>query len=101
PAFVETGLNVVDVDDVAQGHLLALARGRVGQRYILGGENLMLRELLGEIARLAGRRAPRVRLPVAPLIPLAHGAEALAGPSRRRATRARRGTVAGRCRRAS
>ncbi|WP_036167678.1 hopanoid-associated sugar epimerase [Massilia sp. 9096] len=78
PAFVETGLNVVDVDDVARGHLLALARGRVGQRYILGGENLMLRELLGEIAQLAGRRAPRVRLPVAPLIPLAHVAQALA-----------------------
>lgn len=78
PAFVETGLNVVDVDDVAQGHLLALARGRVGQRYILGGENLMLRELLGEIAGLVGRRAPRVRLPVAPLIPLAHAAEGLA-----------------------
>ncbi|MGJ7917812.1 hopanoid-associated sugar epimerase [Massilia sp. LXY-6] len=78
PAFVETGLNVVDVDDVAQGHLLALARGRVGQRYILGGENLMLRDLLGEIAGLVGRRAPRVRLPVAPLIPLAHAAEGLA-----------------------
>jgi dihydroflavonol-4-reductase len=78
PAFVETGLNVVDVDDVAQGHLLALARGRIGQRYILGGENLMLRDLLAEIALLSGRRAPRVRLPVAPLMPLAHGAEALA-----------------------
>jgi len=78
PAFVETGLNVVDVDDVAQGHLLALARGRIGERYILGGENLMLRELLGEIATLAGRRAPRVQLPVGPLIPLAHAAEAMA-----------------------
>jgi dihydroflavonol-4-reductase len=78
PAFVETGLNVVDVDDVAQGHLLALARGRIGERYILGGENLMLRALLGEIAALTGRRAPRVRLPVVPLIPLAYGAQALA-----------------------
>ena len=78
PAFVETGLNVVDVEDVAQGHLLALARGRLGERYILGGDNLMLRELLGEIAGLAGRRAPRLRLPVAPLVPLAHAAEALA-----------------------
>lgn len=78
PAFVETGLNVVDVEDVAQGHLLALARGRVGERYILGGENLMLRELLGEIAALAGRKPPRVRLPVAPLMPLAYGAEAMA-----------------------
>jgi dihydroflavonol-4-reductase len=78
PAYVETGLNVVDVADVAEGHLLALAQGRVGERYILGGENLMLRELLGEIALLAGRRAPRLRLPVAPLIPLAHAAEAMA-----------------------
>jgi dihydroflavonol-4-reductase len=78
PAFVQTGLNVVDVDDVARGHLLALAHGRIGERYILGGENLMLAELLGQIARLTGRRAPRLRLPVAPLVPLAQAAEALA-----------------------
>jgi dihydroflavonol-4-reductase len=78
PAYVETGLNVVDVEDVAWGHLLALEKGRVGERYILGGDNLMLRVLLGEIADLAGQRAPRVRLPVAPLVPLAHAAEALA-----------------------
>ena len=78
PAWVETGLNVFDVDDVGEGRLLALARGRIGERYILGGDNLMLRELLGEIAALAGQRAPRVRLPVAPLIPLAHAAEAMA-----------------------
>ncbi|MBW8901151.1 MAG: NAD-dependent epimerase/dehydratase family protein [Massilia sp.] len=78
PAFVETGLNVVGVDDVARGHLLALAHGQVGRRYILGGENLMLCDLLGEIAALAGRRAPRVRLPVAPLVPLAHAAQGLA-----------------------
>ena len=83
PAYVETGLNVVDVDDVAQGHLLALAHGRIGERYILGGENLMLCELLGEIAGLTHRRAPRVKLPVAPLIPLAHAAEALARVSGR------------------
>lgn len=78
PAYVETGLNLVDVEDVAKGHLLALERGQVGERYILGGENVMLRELLGEIAELSGRRAPRLRLPVAPLVPLAHAAEALA-----------------------
>ena len=78
PAFVETGLNVVDVEDVARGHLLALTRGRVGERYILGGQNVMLRVLLGEIAQLVGRRPPRVRLPAAPLVPLAHAAEALA-----------------------
>jgi dihydroflavonol-4-reductase len=78
PAFVDTGLNVVDVEDVARGHLLALERGRPGERYILGGQNLMLRELLAEIAQLAGRTAPRLRLPVAPLVPLAHAAELLA-----------------------
>jgi dihydroflavonol-4-reductase len=78
PAFVETGLNVVDVEDVARGHVLALTRGRVGERYILGGQNVMLRELLGEIAQLVGRRPPRVRLPAAPLVPLAHAAEAVA-----------------------
>jgi dihydroflavonol-4-reductase len=78
PAFVDTGLNVVGVDDVAAGHVLALERGRVGQRYILGGDNLSLQALLAEIASLTGRRAPRVRLPVAPLYPLARAAEALA-----------------------
>lgn len=83
PAYVETGLNVVDVDDVAEGHLLALEKGRIGERYILGGENLMLRDLLGEIATLAGRRAPRLCLPVAPLIPLAHAFEAMARRSGR------------------
>ena len=69
---------MVEVEDVAWGHVLALAHGRVGERYILGGDNLMLRELLAEIARRTGRRAPRVRLPVAPLVPLAHACEALA-----------------------
>ena len=78
PAFVETGLNVVDVEDVARGHVLALTRGRVGERYILGGQNVMLRELLGEIAQLVGRSPPRVRLPAGPLVPLAHAAEAVA-----------------------
>jgi dihydroflavonol-4-reductase len=78
PAFVDTGLNVVGVDDVAIGHVLALEHGRLGERYILGGENLSLQQLLAEIAGLTGRRAPRVRLPVAPLYPLAHMAEALA-----------------------
>jgi dihydroflavonol-4-reductase len=78
PAYVETGLNVVDVEDVARGHLLALARGRVGERYILGGQNVMLCELLGDIAQLAERAPPRLRLPAAPLMPLAHAAEAVA-----------------------
>lgn len=78
PAFVDTGLNFAHVDDIAEGHLLAYERGVVGERYILGGQNLSLRDLLAEIARLTGRRAPRIRLPRAPLYPLAMVAEAVA-----------------------
>jgi len=78
PAYVDTGLNIVHVDDVAAGHLLALQRGRSGQSYILGGEDLTLREILGEIARLVGRAPPRIRLPAAPLVPLAFIAERVA-----------------------
>jgi dihydroflavonol-4-reductase len=77
PAFVETGLNLVHVDDVAAGHLAALARGTIGERYILGGENVYLRDMLAEIARVVGRKPPRVRLPIAPLYPLAVVAEGL------------------------
>ncbi len=78
PAFVDTGLNVVHVDDVAEGHLLAFERGRVGERYILGGENMTLRDILGEVARLAGRRPPRFRLPHGLVLPIAYCAEAIA-----------------------
>ena len=78
PAFVDTGLNLVNVEDVAQGHLLALERGRIGERYILGGDNLTLQHLLGEIATLTGRKAPSVKLPLGPLYPLAYAAEAVA-----------------------
>ncbi len=78
PAYVDTGLNVVHVDDVAEGHMLALERGRIGERYILGGENLHLRELLGLIAEAAGRAAPRIRLPNRLLWPLALGMEGVA-----------------------
>ncbi|MEK4033276.1 hopanoid-associated sugar epimerase [Methylocystis sp. IM3] len=72
PAYVETGLNIVHVDDVAAGHLAAMERGAIGERYILGGENLTLCELLTEIACLTGRAPPRFRLPPGPLMPLAH-----------------------------
>jgi dihydroflavonol-4-reductase len=75
PAFVDTGLNLVHVDDVAEGHLLALDRGRVGERYILGGQDVGLRELLAAIAELAGRRAPQLSLPIRPLYPLAKVSE--------------------------
>ena len=63
PAYVDTGLNLIDVRDVAAGHLLAAERGRPGERYILAHANLTLAELLGMLARIAGRAAPRVRLP--------------------------------------
>jgi dihydroflavonol-4-reductase len=78
PAYVDTGLNIVHVDDVAAGHLLALQRGRSGDSYILGGEDLTLREILTQIARLVGRSPPRIRLPAAPLLPLAYIAERVA-----------------------
>jgi len=63
PAYVDTGLNLVDVRDVADGHLLAAERGRIGDRYILGHRNLSLREILGMLAALTGRPAPRLRVP--------------------------------------
>lgn len=78
PAYVETGLNVVHVDDVARGHILALQHGRIGERYILGGENMTLGEMLAQIAGLAGRKAPRVKLARALIFPLAYVAEAAA-----------------------
>ncbi|MDA8050626.1 MAG: NAD-dependent epimerase/dehydratase family protein [Rhodospirillales bacterium] len=78
PAYVDTGLNVVHVEDVAAGHLAAAERGRIGESYILGGENLSLGALLTLIAEMAGRRPPRLRLPITPLIPLALVAEGLA-----------------------
>jgi dihydroflavonol-4-reductase len=78
PAFVDTGLNLVHVDDVAAGHLLALDKGRIGENYILGGEDVSLETMLADIAGMAGRRAPKIKLPRAPLFPLAWGAEALA-----------------------
>jgi dihydroflavonol-4-reductase len=78
PAYVDTGLNIVHVDDVAAGHLLAFERGKPGERYILGGEDMTLREILGQIAGLVGRTPPRVRLPYAAVLPVAYVAEAIA-----------------------
>ena len=65
PAFIETGLNVVDARDVALGHLLACERGTVGERYILGAENLTLAQILAKLAAIAGRPAPTLKLPYA------------------------------------
>lgn len=78
PAFVDTGLNLVHVDDVAEGHVAALERGKAGRRYILGGQDVTLRALLGDIALLCGRKPPRVDLPLGPLFPIAWCAEAIA-----------------------
>ena len=65
PAFIDTGLNVVDVRDIAEGHWLACERGRQGERYILGSENLTLAQILQQLAQITGRRAPTTRLPYA------------------------------------
>jgi dihydroflavonol-4-reductase len=78
PVFVDTGLNIAHVDDVAVGHLLAAKLGQIGRRYILGGENLSLQEILGAVARITGRRPPAFRIPYAAVLPMAVGAEAVA-----------------------
>lgn len=65
PAFIDTGLNVVDVRDTAEGHLLACDRGRPGERYILGSENLTLEQILSQLAEITGRKPPRMKLPYA------------------------------------
>jgi dihydroflavonol-4-reductase len=82
PAYVDTGLNVVHVDDVAAGHLLAFERGRIGERYVLGGENLPLSQVLAMIARLVGRRPPSLRLAPGCLLPIAWVAEGIARVTR-------------------
>ncbi len=72
PAYLDTGLNIVDVEDVAEGHLLAAEKGRVGERYILGHENLTLKEMLDTLADLTGLPAPRLRLPYYPVLGLSY-----------------------------
>jgi dihydroflavonol-4-reductase len=78
PAFVDTGLNLVHVDDVAGGHLAALRHGKIGERHILGGQNVLFSQMLADIAGLVGGRPPQVRLPWWSLIPVAFAAEAVA-----------------------
>lgn len=78
PGYVDTGLNLVHVEDVAAGHLAAMARGRIGERYILGGQDAPLGALLGEIAEIVGRSPPWLKIPRAPLFPFAYAAEAVA-----------------------
>jgi len=78
PAFVDTGLNLVHVDDVAAGHVAALERGKIGERYILGGQDALLADMLRDIALLVGRRPPRLRVPRRLLFPAAAMAEMIA-----------------------
>jgi len=78
PAYVDTGLNLVHVDDVAHGHLLAEDKGCVGERYILGGENLTLGDILRLVAGIVGRKPPTVQVPAALVWPVALVEEALA-----------------------
>ncbi len=72
PAYIETGLNIVDVDDVAAGHLLAMQKGRQGERYILGCRNLMLREVFEILSKITGMTAPSIKLPRLAILPLAY-----------------------------
>ena len=78
PAYVDTGLNIVHVDDVAAGHLLALDKGVIGERYILGGENMSLKDILSQVATIAGRKPPRIRLPHNVVLPMAWVAQGIA-----------------------
>jgi len=71
-AYLDTGMNLIDVDDVAVGHLRAMERGRVGERYILGNRNLSLREIFDMLSELTGVKAPRIKLPWQAVLPLAH-----------------------------
>lgn len=75
PAYVDTGLNMVHVDDVADGHILALEQGKPGERFILGGDNLTLKEILTQIAEVTGRPAPRIQVPHKVVMPIAAMAE--------------------------
>lgn len=88
PAYLDTGLNLVDVDDVARGHLLAAERGRVGEKYILGGENLTLEQVFHRLAALSGVPAPRVRVPYAVAYAYALAAELIARTITKREPRA-------------
>jgi dihydroflavonol-4-reductase len=87
PAYVETGLNLIAVEDVAAGHLLAATRGRVGEKYILGHRDLTLREILEMLAQIVGRPAPRARMPYAAALALAYADQLLEGILLRREPR--------------
>jgi len=77
PAYVDTGLNLIHVSDVAEGHLLALERGRIGQKYILGNQNLTLAEIFRLLEKVSRIPAPHYRLPYHPILFLAYLGKAL------------------------
>ena len=83
PAYVDTGLNVVHVDDCAQGHLQAFEHGRNGERYVLGGTDMTLKQILQEIADIVGGTPPKLRLPHGLIMPVAYAAESWARVSKR------------------
>jgi dihydroflavonol-4-reductase len=87
PAYIETGMNLIDVDDVAVGHLRAMEKGRIGERYILGNQNLMLHDILVLLSRLTGVPAPTVKLPRLAVLPLAYANQWLADYVTRRPPR--------------
>jgi len=87
PAYVNTGLNVVDVRDVAKGHILALEKGKIGERYILGHQNMTLREILGTLEAITGIRASNVRVPLWLALVAAFVDEFISGTLLRRAPR--------------
>jgi len=78
PAYLDTGLNIIAVEDCARGHILAERKGRVGEKYILGDTNLTLRDILGLLEEITGLAAPRVRLPYTPILLAAYVNEGLA-----------------------
>jgi dihydroflavonol-4-reductase len=87
PAYIDTGLNLIDVDDVARGHLLAADRGRIGERYILGHRNLTLKQILEILERITGIPSPRLRLPHRLVLPLAYVDQWLSNRIRKRPPR--------------
>lgn len=83
PAYLDTGLNIIDVEDCAKGHVLAATRGRVGEKYILGNENLTLRQIFELLEEISGIRAPKVRLPYTPILIAAYMNEAISKLTRK------------------
>lgn len=83
PAYLDTGLNIIDVEDCARGHILAAINGRIGEKYILGNENLTLRQIFGMLETITGLPAPKVRLPYTPILFAAYMNEAVAKITRK------------------